>query len=81
MLPLEEETLDGMSSPFHAFDSGPESPQKASIRLIRDLTLREPSASRDIGSENTPGCERPVVMIYWDALDRERRFCARHFTF
>jgi hypothetical protein len=27
--------------------------------LIRDLSLRELSASRDIGSENTPGCVRP----------------------
>src|SRR3984957_9965800 len=28
-------------------------PAKASIRLIRNLSLRELSASRDIGSENT----------------------------
>jgi len=55
MLSFEEETLDGMSSPFHAFDSEPESPAKASIRLIRDLSLRELSASRDIGGENTAG--------------------------
>jgi hypothetical protein len=39
-----------MSSPFHAFDGGPEeSPREGIHPLIRDLSLRQRSATRDIG--------------------------------
>jgi hypothetical protein len=36
---------------------------KASIRLIRDLSLREPTLSCEMGSEDAVECVRPAAMI------------------